>query len=158
MKTKMILLTGIICLAFSASLFAQDEAVDQNIQACLKEAAQNLEEPFSMADWSAKMDFYLRKTIQRVSSEHTRSIGKLKEPTLMLAKLAETCESLKPLQKPFNSLVTLYEENVEITTVEGVFGNQLEVKTDKKTVETMKKQVDKIRKTLGIEKVYYRID
>jgi len=142
--------------------FAQDAKVDSEVQKCLakdSEASEILGENYSFVKWQASLDFFTRKTIQRMSAEHTIEIAKLRQETFLMAKLAKSCDFLAKAKKDLDIINKLYED-IEVTKENNAFGEEVitEAIANKKLIEKMKKSLDNIRKNYKIEKKFYRAD
>ena len=151
----------IACLFLQTS-FAQDAKVNTEVRTCLaknSETSKILGDNFSFVKWQASLDFYTRKTIQRMSAEHTIEIARLRQETFLITKLAENCDFLAKARKDLGIINKLYED-IEITKENNAFGEEVitEAIANKKLIEKMKKSLDNIRKNYKIKKVFYRAD
>lgn len=162
MKKLFLFFSLVLACFLSQNTLAQDAKVDEEVTNCL-EANQDIRkvlgENYSFVKWQASLDFYTRKTIQRMSAEHTIEIARLRQESFLMAKLAENCDYLSKAKKDLQIINKLYED-VEITKENNGFGEEVitQAVANKKLIEKMKKSLDNIRKNYKIKKVFYRAD
>lgn len=162
MKKILLALNIMLCCFLFQNSTAQDTKVNSEVALCVaqnEEVAQVLGANFSFVRWQASLDFFTRKTLQRMSAEHTIEIAKLRQETFLVAKLAGNCKYLAKAKKDLDIINKLYE-NIEITKEDNGFGEEVitQAVANKKLIEKMKKSLDNIRKNYGIKQVYYRTD
>lgn len=162
MKKLFLTYSIVIACLFAQNTMAQDETVDTEVKKCLAEdsdISKVLGKEFGFVRWQASLDFFTRKTIQRMSSEHTIEIARLRQESQALATLSESCNYLSKAKKDLKIIAELYEK-IEVKKEKNAFGEEIitQAIATKKLIEKMKKSLDNIRKNYGIKQVYYRSD
>ncbi|TAE73178.1 MAG: hypothetical protein EAZ85_07740 [Bacteroidetes bacterium] len=137
-----------------------EKELESQIQTCLKDNAV-LEKDFQFADWTAKLQYYTKKTIQRMSSEYVGNIADEKKKAIELANLANSCEHLKKAKPELDALKKIFETKVKDGS-EGadVFADGKgtgKVSMKKEDAEAITKVLDKLRKKMAITQVIIRL-
>ncbi|MEO1655689.1 MAG: hypothetical protein AAFU64_19255, partial [Bacteroidota bacterium] len=135
--------------------------LDQKLLSCIKDAS-NLGESFSFSEWVATQYFYIRKSLDRVSSEHAGSIAIEKENVAALNETITKCNDLAEVQADFEKLNKVYQNEVSYTKSEantGLFADEdIKATMDTGTLEKLKKGFEKIIKKLRITRRVIRVD
>ncbi|NJL14015.1 MAG: hypothetical protein HC913_14075 [Microscillaceae bacterium] len=132
----------------------QESQLDAQVQTCLDPAIWP--EDFSFSEWSARLHYFSRKMIQRLSSEYASAIASQKSKVLALRALSATCPALAPVVKELGLMQRLYEtkivyESGQVST--GLFEDEeVNAKMDKGDVEELLKLLEKIHEKAGISR------
>lgn len=137
-----------------------EKELDTQIQTCLKENTI-LEQDFQFSDWTARLQFYAKKTVQRMSSEYVEQIAEEKKKVFELANLANSCEHLKKAKPELDALKKLFEKKIKDGS-EGadVFADGKgtgKASMHKDDAENIMKILDKLRKKMAITQVIIRL-
>lgn len=172
MKKYFLIITILAAFALFSELQAQtyvyskeakpgkaEEALDVQVKPCL-EGQEGFAKDFKFSEWTAALYYYNRKLIQRVSAEFAGDIAGFKPQLLKLAALSEDCEALKPVKKELGAIQDVFE-GIKIEreeNEESLFGGEsVKATMKKRDAEDIIKQLDKLRKKLGIESTIIRI-
>ena len=137
-----------------------EKKLDQKIKDCVK-GNEAFEEDFSFAEWTATLDYYTRKMLQRLSAEHATQIAIEKDRVKALQELIANCEALSSVAAEIEGLHKIYQNEItyeESTQSTGLFeDDEVKASMDTKDVENLKKKLDKLRKKLKITRIVIRI-
>lgn len=137
-----------------------EKQLDGFIKECLTWEAK-FDGKFEFSEWTAELQFYTRKVIQRLSAEFLSEIASQKEKVIALHALAETCPELTKVKTELADIRKIYENKIVYSkeTVESDLfeDEQVQAKMDKGDAEDLLKKIEKLQKKLGITRYIIRI-
>ncbi len=137
-----------------------EKELETQIKTCLKDNTI-LEQDFQLADWTARLQYFCKKTSQRMTSEYVGNISDEKKKAIELANLANSCEHLKKAKPELDALKKIFETKVKDGS-EGadVFSDGKgtgKISMKKEDTEAMLKVLEKFRKKMAITQVIIRL-
>lgn len=137
---------------------------EQQLDALIRECAlaqETFGDKFEFSEWTAQLQFYTRKVIQRLSAEFLSEIASQKKKVMALQALAETCPELSKVKTELADIKKIYENKI-VYSKETVSGDlfedeQVEAKMDKGDAEDLLKKIEKLQKKLAITRYIIRI-
>lgn len=154
------LLVIMCCVAFSCFATAQkityhpngkptkaEGEVDNTVRICITDEYTTLQgEKFSFLDWICTIQHYNKLMTDRMTSGFTTKIAEQRARALEMAKLAQSCAALKPIQKELAKIGEIYEKNIKTGEEENSDGKaKVDFDSAKELLKNSTKALEKLK-------------